>query len=93
MRAIDADALESDLFDADWTLDNDEHMVQDILRKQPTLDVALVRHAKWEYKCYPTIWYGLGEPPEWVCSECQDRTYDTYDYCPNCGARMDGEAE
>ncbi len=63
------------------------------IENTPTVDAVPVRHAKWEYKCYPTIWYGPGEPPEWVCSECQDRAYDTYDYCPNCGARMDGEEE
>lgn len=57
----------------------------------PSVDAEPVRHAKWEYKCYPTIWYGPGEPPEWICSECQDRAYDTYDYCPNCGARMDAK--
>lgn len=64
-----------------------------IIEHCPTVDAEPVRHAKWEYKCYPTIWYGPGEPPEWVCSECQDRAYDTYDYCPNCGARMDGGDE
>lgn len=46
MRPIDADALERDLFDADWMLDNDEHMVDDILRKQPTIDAVPVVHYK-----------------------------------------------
>ena len=50
-----------------------------------------VRHGRWLYNYYPTVWYGHGEPPEWVCSECEERAYNTYDYCPNCGARMDGE--
>ena len=75
MRAIDADALESDLFDADWTLDNDEHMVQDILRKQPTLDVAPVRHGRWVE--------GI------ACSECRQVDLSKPNYCPNCGAKMD----
>ena len=46
MRPIDADALERDLFDADWILDNDEHMVEDILRKQPTIDEVNVVRCK-----------------------------------------------
>ena len=49
-----------------------------------------VRHGRWLYTYYPTVWYGHGEPPEWVCSECEERAYNTYDYCPNCGAKMDG---
>lgn len=91
MRLIDADNLIAELFDANWLADNDEHMVEETVERQSTVDAELVRHAKWEYKCYPTIWYGPGEPPEWICSECQDRAYDTYDYCPNCGARMDAK--
>lgn len=55
----------------------------------PTVDAEPVRHGKWAHKYYPTVWYGPGEPPEWICSECQDRAYNTYDYCPNCGAKMD----
>lgn len=46
MRLIDADALECDLFDADWALDNDEHMVQDIVAKQPTIDAVPVVRCK-----------------------------------------------
>ena len=52
--------------------------------------LELVRHGRWLYNYYPTVWYGHGEPPEWVCSECEERAYNTYDYCPNCGAKMDG---
>lgn len=46
MRLIDADALEQKLFDADWMLDNDEHMVQDIIEKQPTIDAVPVVRCK-----------------------------------------------
>lgn len=55
------------------------------------IDAVLVRHGQWMHKYYPTVWYGHGEPPEWICSLCNDRAYDTYDYCPNCGAKMDEE--
>lgn len=62
----------------------------DLIDKCPTIDAEPVRHGWWEYKFYPTVWYGPGEPPEWICSLCDDRAYNTYDYCPNCGAKMDG---
>ena len=38
MRLIDADKLKSELFDADWMMDNDEHMVEKIIERQPTVD-------------------------------------------------------
>ena len=46
MRLIDATRLEQELFDADWMLDNDEHMVQDIIEKQPTIDAVPVVRCK-----------------------------------------------
>ena len=49
MRPIDADALERDLFDADWILDNDEHMVEEIVERQSTVDAEPVRHGRWVY--------------------------------------------
>ena len=47
-------------------------------------DVVPVVHGRWErMKAYCT---------QYVCSECGDIWPDfRSDYCPNCGARMDGE--
>lgn len=42
MRLIDADKLKSELFDADWMMDNDEHMVEKIVERQPTVDAEPV---------------------------------------------------
>lgn len=61
----------------------------DLIDKCPTIDAEPVRHGHWVHKYYPTVWYDSGEPPEWICSLCDDRAYNTYDYCPNCGAKMD----
>ena len=50
----------------------------------PAADVAPVKHGKWE-----------GEDPitNFVCSVCGSlEEYDT-NYCPNCGARMDGDTD
>ena len=50
-----------------------------------------VRHGRWEMKPDP---YGFfDEIP--VCSECGCTTKmrETYNYCPNCGAKMDGGEE
>lgn len=45
----------------------------------PSADVAPVRHGRWEE-------YGK----TWWCSECGFETGLRWDYCPDCGARMDG---
>lgn len=89
MRLIDADALECDLFDADWALDNDEHMVQDIVAKQPTVDAVPAVHGRWSK---------LDKNDKLrMCSCCKhdfDNTCNYIDgewlFCPNCGAKMDG---
>lgn len=60
------------------------------LSDMETENVAPVVHGKWEYIPYSDIWYGDGEPPEFVCKNCYGRAYNTEDYCPNCGAIMDG---
>lgn len=58
----------------------------------PALDVAPVVHARWDKK---TTWYGLYGQNYMVCSECGKRYefHSSFNYCPNCGARMDGEAD
>ena len=68
-----------------------ETMVSD-LRDMPAADVAPVRHGR-----------GVSVPHKLarVCSVCnRDEPYkfadidaDVYDYCPNCGAKMDGGAD
>lgn len=58
----------------------------------PSADVVEVRHGRWE-----TI-YKHSEIATLVkCSECGHERYiqtgEEVNYCPNCGARMDGESE
>ena len=52
----------------------------DCIRYMDAADVAPVRHARWKR-------YGknLGE-----CSECGEIVSVRSNYCPNCGAKMDG---
>lgn len=48
----------------------------------PPADVAPVKHGEWEKKPFliGTSYY---------CSECGDNFGEPYNYCPNCGAKMD----
>ncbi len=54
----------------------------------PAADVEPVRHGRWLLK-------HIGAGHMWECSCCHKRPciYITEDtaYCPNCGAKMDGE--
>ena len=63
------------------------------LKNQPTAAVVEVRHGKWltweeqfpDRK--PTKKNNLGV----FCNNCHSHADNMTDYCPNCGARMDGK--
>ena len=49
------------------------------------VDAVPVRHGKW-------VDDSNGIEGAWnYCSVCGEQAIDLYDYCPNCGARMDGK--
>lgn len=52
----------------------------------PAADVVPVRHGRWLIKT-------VRGDKRTVCSECLIETGTCYEdnYCPNCGARMDGD--
>ena len=92
MRPIDADRALEIVRDQGIAHPNAHHLTNYatlILREAPTIDVALVRHGRWV-----SVPHKLAR----VCSVCnRDEPYkfadidaDVYDYCPSCGAKMDG---
>ena len=59
-------------------------LVSDDMKKLPSADVEPVRRGRWEF---------IGGR-SWSCVECgwiYAPNKPKYNYCPNCGARMDGE--
>ena len=84
---IDKEALRDALYDADAITMNGVK----ILNQFPAADVAPIRHGRWV-----SVPYKLAR----VCLVCnRDEPYkfadidaDVYDYCPYCGAKMDGGA-
>ena len=71
-------------------------LIKSLIQKQPAEDVVEVRHGKWKLKQYEG---GIldGEIYD-ECSICEyQRFFDdirfktAFNYCPNCGAKMDGK--
>ncbi len=57
-------------------------------------DVQEVKHGEWLKPSNDSV-----DSKQWICSECKGLTETAYycghcyyNYCPNCGARMDGVA-
>lgn len=58
--------------------------IRGMLMDVPSADVAPVRHGRW-------VVIDAEEPRRYGCSECKRLSWHMENYCPNCGARMDGE--
>ena len=83
---IDKEALRDALYDADAITMNGVK----ILNQFPSSDVEPVRNGRW----VPVLHVG---DCCYRCSECQflrdAYLLDIGNYCPNCGAKMDGECD
>lgn len=60
----------------------------------PAADVQEVKHGKWLKPSNEPV-----DSKQWICSECKGLTETAYycwhcyyNYCPNCGTRMDGDS-
>lgn len=99
MRLIDADALKQEVLRI-----HEEHFktsklqfIHDFFKaifrrinKAPTIDAELVKHGRWVERLVniETLTTDL------FCSECKFASVNwRYNYCPNCGAKMDEEDE
>lgn len=92
-RYIDAEKLkcsidsETDsIFDWDMTIEELYYNLCKLVDDEPTADVQEVKHGEWENQ----------EPgyrvADFMCSVCHSESDKLFDYCPDCGARMDAES-
>lgn len=90
MRLIDIDSIDDDTLYA-YGFFGEAYDVREMLASQPTVDAIPVRHGKWRH--YERML---------TCSECgtvfDDDIMEYFGeeapkYCPECGAKMDGEQE
>lgn len=69
----------------------DKDCIKDYIKRTPAADVQQVKHGRWLQLSDDDQYEG-----SYLCSEC--RTEETFfdessfsNYCPNCGAKMDGK--
>ena len=98
MRLVDADAFKAEgreLYrQAGWDLRDVHYSQMDVecnIDMMPTIEAEPIKHGRWEVVYFDNI------PTLAYCSRC-DQTLrftreneKTPNYCPNCGAKMDGE--
>lgn len=100
MRLIDADALKQTINEHDYVLrdmfnSTDKGMftigIDFAINEQPTIDAVPVVHGEWGFEEYPDGYYHT------YCSVCNAEFHEDvflkehWNYCPNCGAKMDGK--
>lgn len=99
-RLISADRF-CDFVDENCT-DRHAELWKELIRRQPNVDAVEVVHGEWvKHKPKPEAmraWHrqGIGKAMSensifWTCSCCEEWGTPRYNYCPNCGAKMDGE--
>ena len=70
--------------------ENYTDLIHQLITKQPAADVVEVKHGEW---IRPTTIHGMTIPGLPHCSVCGEIPCDEGKYCPNCGAKTDGEKE
>lgn len=61
--------------------------VLDMIKQEPAADVVEVRHGRWiPHEHMSRTPYARN----YDCSECGISPIECENYCPNCGAKMDG---
>ena len=83
MRLIDADAIELPYKTTSGVNSQVALLVRCIIKDAPTIDAEPVRHGEWEV-------VDEVEPRRYGCSSCKRISWNRSNYCPNCGAKMDG---
>ena len=87
-RYVDADALLEKRWDVPFET-NDAHYVQVVdvadIENAPTADVVEIKHGEWKGKSIA----GYSDIKCSVCSKVFPHQTGKWNFCPNCGTKMD----
>lgn len=76
----------------EWTeFDEGVSFILDKIDNAPTADVAPVVHGWWAETYEPIPWCNFDVSVFYTCSVCKRDHDEPSQFCPNCGAKMDGE--
>lgn len=88
----------AEYIDKQKTLNVIFEIAENVIKSLPSADVQPVRHGHWDETTEPCGWT---DEDRAECSECHNSFVlgvytmedirESFKYCPNCGARMDGE--
>ena len=87
-KFIEGDGHDDDRFTEGYNFAVQEHREE--VENIPAADVQPVKHGRWE---------NTNTPNQLRCSNCEiihlisQYPHGDIKYCPNCGARMDGDSE
>ena len=90
-RMIDACALNREIDNCDFESMLDYDAICEQIIQAPTIDAVEVVHGEWVQIGYDKAMDRI------TCSVCKeywnicDNDTETFNYCPNCGAKMDGD--
>ncbi len=80
-RLIDANDAWQKTFNCDEVAE-----VRKLIEDAPTVDAVEVVHGRWKFACVHN------GKPHYKCTNCHHAfPFANVNYCPNCGAKMDGD--
>ena len=89
MRLGDIDAVKEKLLHDSFCSWHDFNTVMHVLDEAPTIDAVPMKHGRWVFGVDKET--GERDLKAWTCSECNEKYPWQPNYCPHCGAKMDGE--
>ena len=94
-RLIDCEQAKRATYEEVFWTESEQAVVRNFLARLPKVDAVEVVHGEWEI--IEDDYFDLVETKCSVCGESygfedyEDDTPKHYHYCPNCGAKMDGD--